>query len=80
MRIESHTDVIAAFGGQASLARSLGEEPARACHWNERGIPAKHWHEVEELAREAGLPVTARVLKGLPRGRKTGVVRHNRAA
>lgn len=67
MKIDSHSDVIRAFGGQAALARALGEPPTRACHWMERGIPAKHWHKVESLARAAGVPVTCDMLAASPR-------------
>jgi hypothetical protein len=67
MSMDSHTDVIEAFGGQVALAKAIGLPPAQACHWRERGIPAKHWGDVEDLARAADLPITARLLKALPR-------------
>ena len=70
MELTSHAEVIAAFGGQVALARALGVEPTKACHWNERGIPAKHWHKVEKLGRSAGIHVTAQHLEVIPRRRK----------
>jgi hypothetical protein len=71
MSMKSHTDVIDAFGGQVALAKAIGLPPTQACHWRERGIPAKHWPDVEDLAKEADIPVTARLLKTLPRKRSS---------
>lgn len=65
--IETHRDVIQAFGGQAALARALGVPPTRACHWNDRGIPAKLWHKVEALGRSSGVPVTCGLLAAAPK-------------
>ncbi len=71
MSMDSHTDVIEAFGGQAALAKAIGLPAAQACHWRERGIPAKHWGDVESLAKQVGLPLTVLSLKALPRSRQS---------
>lgn len=63
----SHSEVIEAFGGVRPLAEAIGVDPKRAIHWPKRGIPAKYWPRVEEVAAKhgvtiAGRPVTARAL------------------
>lgn len=55
----SHSDVIAAFGGVRPFAEAIGVDPKRAIHWPKRGIPAKYWHLVENIAAEKRLSVTA---------------------
>ena len=61
-----HHDVILALGGKSVLARALGIEPKLATHWPRRGIPAKHWHRVEQIARAQGMRVTADDLAAWP--------------
>lgn len=46
----SHYEVIAAFGGPRPLAAAIGIDPALSTHWVQRGIPAKHWHKVVNVA------------------------------
>lgn len=58
----SHSDVIAAFGGVRPLAKAIGVDPARATHWVQRGIPAKYWPLVENVAADRKITVTARTL------------------
>lgn len=63
--MQSHTDVIEAFGGRRALAEAVGVRPELAIHWHRRGIPAKYWPRVEEAAQSRGIPVTARDLMRL---------------
>jgi hypothetical protein len=62
----SHSDVIAAFGGVRPLAEAIGVDPKRAIHWAQRGIPAKYWPLVEDVAVGKGILITARALWKLP--------------
>lgn len=58
----SHSDVIAAFGGVRPLAEAIGVDPKRAIHWPHRGIPAKYWLLVEDVAVQRNISITARAL------------------
>lgn len=61
----SHREAIAALGGKSALARAIGVDPKLATHWPARGIPAKHWHDVAEVAAKAKKPhITVSALKG----------------
>jgi Meiotically up-regulated gene 113 len=60
--IRSHADVISAFGGVRALAKALGIDPKLATHWPKRGIPAKLWPTVGEVAVQHNVSVTARCL------------------
>ena len=64
--MQSHSDVINAFGGVRPLAEAIGISPSRAIHWARRGIPAKYWPLVEEAAAGKEIGVTARDLRRLP--------------
>ena len=52
--MQTHADVIDAFGGQTKIALALGLPVRRTSHWRERGIPLKYWFRIQEtdLARE----------------------------
>lgn len=59
----THADAIRRLGGLTKLARDLGHPTGIGLHWAERGIPARHWHRVEALAKERGAPeITAETL------------------
>lgn len=65
-------DIIVALGGYRGLAEDLGEAPAVVHHWIRRGIPARVWPRVLELAEAEGLSgVTVQALAdaapGVPR-------------
>lgn len=62
----SHSDVIDAFGGIRPLAEAIGISPKRAIHWPRRGIPAKYWPAVENVAAGKAVSITARELMLLP--------------
>lgn len=64
--MNTHADVVDAFGGQTKLAVALGVPPSRTSHWKERGIPLKYRRAIEktDLAREHG--ITADLLDSLP--------------
>lgn len=64
--MQSHSDIIEAFGGQTRIAIVLGLPKARTSHWKERGIPLKYRRAIEktDLAREYG--ITADLLDSLP--------------
>jgi hypothetical protein len=62
----SHAAVIEAFGGTRPLAEAIGIDPKRAIHWVSRGIPAKYWPCIEEIAADRQLAITAVKLSKLP--------------
>jgi hypothetical protein len=49
------SQIIDALGGNAELAKSLGEKTSNVWRWRERGIPARFWHRVAELAQQKGV-------------------------
>lgn len=57
--MQSHADVIGAFGGTRPLAEAIGISPKRAIHWPDRGIPAKYWLLVEAAAAKRKIVVSA---------------------
>lgn len=57
--MRSHVEVIEAFGGTKPLAEAIGVDPKRAIHWGRRGIPAKYWHRIEQIAHKHRLVITA---------------------
>jgi hypothetical protein len=67
MDVQTHADIIKLFGSGPALARAIGQEPHPACHWLERGIPAKHWHLVERACAARGHTITAAMLAVMPR-------------
>lgn len=59
----THEDAICRLGGITKLARALGHPSGVGLHWASRGIPARYWHQVEALAREAKIDgITAATL------------------
>jgi hypothetical protein len=64
--MQSHFEVISAFGGYSRLARLLGVSPRVARHWPKRGIPARYWPKVEEIAVTRDIVITAKELSRLP--------------
>lgn len=69
----SHSDVIAAFGGVRPLAEAISVDPKRAIHWAQRGIPAKYWLLVEDVATTKGISITARRLMEISAGTPSAV-------
>lgn len=65
---KTHGDLINALGGPSDLARKLDiYRPVPATvHWRTRGIPARYWHSVADLAAAAGIKMTAADLAALP--------------
>ena len=63
--MQTHADIVEAFGGQTQIARILGLPVRRTSHWKERGIPLKYWFKLQETeqARERG--ITALMLASL---------------
>jgi hypothetical protein len=66
--MQSHSDVISAFGGVRPLCEAINVKPKLAVHWPHRGIPAKFWPAVEIAAheRERPIPITAAMLMKMP--------------
>lgn len=63
--MNSHAEVIAAFGGLKALADAIQVKPETAIHWPKRGIPARYWPRVERAALERDIPVTTHDLERL---------------
>ena len=68
----THHEIIRKLGGPIALARDLGlSRPEAALHWPRRGIPARLWHRVVELAEQKEEPVTFAALEdGRPSSRQ----------
>ncbi len=49
------SEIIDALGGNAEVARALGEKTSNVWRWRERGIPARFWHRMASLAAEKGV-------------------------
>ena len=64
--MQSHRDVIEAFGGQTALAKVLGIPVMRVLPWPKRGIPPRYWPCIEETELGRKLGITASRLKRLP--------------
>lgn len=50
--VNLHATVIREIGGRTYLARVLELEPETVKSWTKRGIPARYWHRIVELAHE----------------------------
>lgn len=50
------SDIIDSLGGNAEVARVLGEDARTVWRWRSRGIPARYWHRVVEIARDREVP------------------------
>lgn len=57
-----HAVLIRDLGGKAKLAEQLGLDRDVLTKWHRRGIPSRYWHRVIELARGAGIAVSAEEL------------------
>lgn len=53
-----HSAVIQALGGKAKLAVLLGIDRDVLSKWHVRGIPARYWHRVVDLAAQLDPPMT----------------------
>lgn len=64
----THRDLITALGGPSDLARQLDiyRGVPTTVHWRTRGIPARYWHRVCELAAKAGIQITGHDLERMP--------------
>jgi len=56
-----HATVLRALGGRATVADALGLNRESVKSWFHRGIPARHWHLIVDLAQGniPGLTVAA---------------------
>lgn len=63
----NHRQIVNALGGYRIIASDLGLSPVAVWRWQQRGIPAKHWPRVIEMARANG--VDAVTSESLMRGR-----------
>lgn len=63
--MQTHRDVVEAFGGQTALAKALGLPLTRVLPWTKRGIPARYWPCIEETELGRKLGITASRLKRL---------------
>jgi hypothetical protein len=52
-----HAAVIRKIGGRAFLAGALGLPSETVKSWAKRGIPARYWHRVVELAHDPSLTI-----------------------
>lgn len=52
--MDEAASIIDALGGNAAVAAALGERTSNVWRWRQRGIPARYWHRIAELAREQG--------------------------
>jgi hypothetical protein len=52
-----HADVIRKVGGRSFLAAALGVPSETVKSWPKRGIPARYWHRVVELAQDPALTI-----------------------
>jgi len=54
--MDTHRDIIHRFGGPAALRRLLNEPCyQKIYHWQSRGIPARHWQRLIDLAGREGI-------------------------
>ena len=65
------TDPVAAvlkeLGGNTEIAAEIGVDDTTVSTWRRRGIPARRWPALVELASRKGKPVTFETLAALPR-------------
>lgn len=54
-----HADLILKLGGKAKLAEALDLERHALSKWHNRGIPARYWHRIINIAPRLGVTVTA---------------------
>lgn len=47
--------IIDSLGGNAAVGRALGEKPSTVWRWRERGVPARYWHRLAEMAQQQGV-------------------------
>jgi len=52
-----HASVIRRVGGRSCLAAALGVPSETVKSWPKRGIPARYWHRVVELAQDPTLTI-----------------------
>ena len=52
-----HAIVIRKVGGRSFLAAALGVPSETVKSWPKRGIPARYWHRVVELAQDPDLTI-----------------------
>jgi hypothetical protein len=50
--IELHADAIRAAGGRTHVARTFGLAPDTVKDWPKRGIPARYWHHIVQMAAD----------------------------
>jgi hypothetical protein len=62
----SHASVIIALGGKAKIADALGLGRNVVTKWHVRGIPAKYWHRVCEIAATKQINITPHDLEAPP--------------
>lgn len=53
--MQTHRQIVNALGGYRFIASALGVSAVAAWRWQERGIPAKHWPRLIEMAAERGV-------------------------
>ncbi len=58
-----HAVVIKNLGGRASVARAFGLPPETVKSWPKRGIPARYWHRIVEMAAATMPELTAHELE-----------------
>ena len=56
-------DLVLLHGGQARLGKRLGVGNYDVCRWKERGIPARHWARLIEIAESKDYPLTLKKLE-----------------
>lgn len=78
--MQSHSDVIEAFGGVRPFAEAIGISHARAIHFPRRGIPSRYWPSVEKAAIPRKIKVTTHDLATLTRDGEPAPKRNRRSA
>ncbi len=58
-----HATVIKSLGGRASVARAFGLPAETVKSWPKRGIPARYWHRIVEMAAGSMPELTAHELE-----------------
>lgn len=50
MGMNRHRAILDRVGGRSGLAAVLGLNPETVKSWYKRGIPARYWHRINQLA------------------------------
>lgn len=66
----THADIIRLLGGPTKLARALGVAHKAPLHWRLRGIPARFWHQIEQLPAAVDANITAKNVASAPVGER----------